>query len=88
MRIYKDKSLSDQTFILEEVAFFDCVLKDCDVFYSGGDFEFTNLKLDNTRFHFRGAAKQTQILFQTLGMIPGAAQISSKAAMTSQKPTN
>jgi hypothetical protein len=86
MKIYKDKVMSEQTFVLEESAFVDCTLKNCDVFYSGGDFEFVNLKLDNTRFHFRGAAKQTQILFQTLGMIPGASQVSSQAGMTSQKP--
>jgi hypothetical protein len=86
MKIYKDKTMSEQTFILEEVALFDCVLKDCDVFYSGGDFEFVNLKLENTRFHFRGAAKQTQILFQSLGMIPGASKVSSAEGMTSQKP--
>jgi hypothetical protein len=88
MKIYRDKSISEQTFVLEEVAFFDCTLKDCDIFYSGGDFEFVNLKLDNTRFHFHGAAKQTQILFQSLGMIPGASRVSSQAGMSSQKPPN
>lgn len=85
MRIYEDKTMSDQTFILEENVFLNCTLKNCDVFYSGGDFEFVNLKLDNTRFHFRGAAKNTQMLFQTIGLLKEPSQVPSQISMSSQK---
>jgi hypothetical protein len=69
MKIYQDKNISDQTFELEEAVFINCSLKNCDLFYSGGDTEFVNLRIDGCRFHFRGAAKNTQQLFLTLGMI-------------------
>jgi hypothetical protein len=86
MRIYDDKNMSDQSFILEESIFNNCKFKNCEVFYSGGDFEFSNLSLDNTCFHFGGAAKSTQFLFQTLAMFREAGQIPSQLKMSSQKP--
>ena len=86
MKIYQDKNISDQTFVLEECIFINCTLKNCDVFFSGGDFEFVNLKLDNTRMHFRGPAKSTMQLAHTLGMVREPSQIPSQVTMTSQKP--
>ena len=86
MKIYQDKSISDQIFVLEENVFMNCTLKNCDVFYSGGDFEFVNLKLDNTRMHFRGAAKSALQLANTLGMLREPSQVPAQVTMTSQKP--
>jgi hypothetical protein len=84
MKIYKEKNMSEQTFVLEEVSFYECSLKDCDLFYSGGDFEMVNTKMDNCRMHFRGAAKNTVGLMQMLRMLPGPIQLppqtSSQAA--------
>lgn len=85
MKIYKDKNISEQTFVLEETAFVDCTLKDCDLFYSGGDFEFVNLKLDNSRIHFRGGAKNTQLLMVTLGMLKAPLQLPPQTTTSSQK---
>lgn len=86
MKIYKDKTMSEQTFILEESVFHDCTLKDCDLFYSGGDVEIVNLKLDNTRIHFRGAAKNMIALMQTLRMIPGPIQLPPQVQSAPTKP--
>lgn len=86
MRIYKDKNISEQTFVLEEVSFFDCTLKDCDLFYSGGDFEIVNLKLDGCRVHFRGPAKNTQMLMMTLRMLPAPVQLPPQATSAPPKP--
>jgi hypothetical protein len=69
MKIYKNQTLTNQTLILEEVCLIDCTLKDCDVFYSGGDAEYQNLKLDNTRFHWRGAASKTVQTLASFGML-------------------
>lgn len=79
MKVHRDKNISDQTFVLEEVCFFDCTLKNCDLFYSGGDFGIVNLTLDGCRVHFRGAAKTTVALMQTLRMIPGPVQMPQQA---------
>jgi hypothetical protein len=86
MRIYEDKNMTDQTFVLEESVFMRCVLKNCDLFYSGGDFEFVELKLDNCRFHFRGPAKNAQMLYMTLGMLRDPSQLPPQGTMTSQRP--
>ncbi len=86
VHIYEDKNFSDQTFVLEECVFNNCTLKNCDLFYSGGDFEFVNLKAENCRFHWRGGAKNTALLFQTIGMLREPSQIPPQVKMTSQKP--
>ena len=88
MKIYKDKNLTEQVFVLEESVFNDCLLKDCDLFYSGGDFEFVNLKLDNCRFHWQGAAKSCALLFQTIGMFREQSKVPPQVSMSSQKPPN
>jgi hypothetical protein len=86
MRIYKDKNISDQTFVMEESVFVDCTLKNCDLFYSGGDFEVVNVKLDGSRIHFRGAAKSTVALMQMLRMIPGPIQLPPQTQSAPTKP--
>lgn len=86
MKIYKDKTLSEQAFVLEEVVFIECMLKNCDLFYSGGDFEFVNLKMENCRFHWKGAAKSSALLFQTIGMLREQSQVPPQISMSSQKP--
>jgi hypothetical protein len=86
MRIYKNKVISETTFVMEDVAFFDCTLKDCDLFYSGGDFEVANVKLDGSRIHFRGAAKNMIALMQTLGMLRGPIQLPPQGQSSPPKP--
>jgi hypothetical protein len=86
VKIYRDKTISDQTFVLEECVFYDCLLKNCDIFYPGGEIEFVNLKLDNTRIHFRGAASNTERVFRGLGMLAGNLQPSMGASLSVQKP--
>ena len=86
MKIYEDKTMTEQTLILEEVVLIRCVLKNCDLFYSGGDFEFVELRLENCRFHFRGPAKNTQMLSQLLGMLRPPSQIPPQGTLSSPKP--
>lgn len=69
MKIFKNQTLTQQAIVLEEVCLIDCILKDCDVFYSGGDADYQNLKLDNSRFHFRGAAQKTMQTLASFGML-------------------
>jgi hypothetical protein len=70
MEIYRGQTFEGKSFVLEEVAFINCKLADCDLFYSGGDFDWTNSNFDNCRFHWRGAAKNSLALLQSIGMIP------------------
>jgi hypothetical protein len=69
MQIFKDQAFEDRSFVLEEVCFINCVVKNCDFFYSGGDFEWINTTFEACRFHWRGSAKNALALFQALGML-------------------
>ena len=63
------KKLSKQAFVLEETYFVNCVLRECDLFYSGGDCQWVNTTFENCYFHWLGAAKNTRKLLGVLGML-------------------
>jgi hypothetical protein len=67
---YEDKTYERQSLIVEESFFVNCVLRDCDLFYSGGDFEWVNVRFENCRWHFRGPALKTTQMMQLIGMLP------------------
>jgi hypothetical protein len=66
---YEGKTFSKQAFIVEECFFLNCVLNDCDLFYSGGDFDWANAQFVECRWHFRGPCLKTMQLMQTMGML-------------------
>jgi hypothetical protein len=66
---YKGQNITKQTLVIDECAFVNCVLKDCDLFYSGGDFELLGTRMENCRIHWRGAAQRTLQLLQVTGTI-------------------
>lgn len=75
IKAYRDKTMSNESFVLEEAVFFNCTLKNCDLFYSGGEFQVVETKLDGCRIHFRSAAKNTQALLLSLGMLKAPLQL-------------
>jgi len=66
---YEDLTLEKQSFIVDDCYFINCVLRDCDLFYSGGDVDFVNLNYQNCRWHWRGAAGKTVELLTLLGLL-------------------
>jgi hypothetical protein len=66
---YEGKTFTKQSFVMDESFFINCVLSDCDLFYSGGDADWMNLTWENCRWHFRGPALKTMQLMQTVGMM-------------------
>ena len=66
---YRGKDLKNQTFVMEECLFIDCVLTDCELFFSGGEAEIQNVTLNNCRWHWRGPAGKTLQLLHNLGML-------------------
>jgi hypothetical protein len=69
METHRNQNFQGKSFVVEEVAFINCKLTDCDLYYSGGDFDWMNSNFDNCRFHWRGAAKNTLALFQAMGIL-------------------
>lgn len=69
MTKFEGKTLTGAVFVVEDSFFLNCVLRDCDLFYSGGDFEFVNLQMENCRWHFRGPALKMTQLMQMIGML-------------------
>jgi len=66
---YENVTLEKQSFVLEECYFVNCVLKECEIFYSGGDADWMNLRFENCRWHWHGAAGKTFQLLVNLGML-------------------
>jgi hypothetical protein len=44
-------------------------LRDCDLFYSGGDVQWEQAQFENCRWHFRGPALRTMQLLQMIGLL-------------------
>lgn len=87
MTKYEGQKFTKGAFVMEDCFFVNCVLADCDLFYSGGDAEFVNLKTESCRWHWRGPALKTMQLMTNLGMLKGQPTLPLPNVDTS-KPMN
>lgn len=69
MQTFRNQSFEGRSFLLDEVAFIGCKLKNCDLYYAGGDVEMLDTGLESCHFHWRGPARNTMALLQSLGML-------------------
>ncbi len=71
MTKYEGQTLTHKTLIIEDCFFVTCVLRECELFYSGGDFEWIETKFENCKLHFRGPALKAVQFAQIMGMLKG-----------------
>ena len=69
METIRGQKFAGRSFVIDEVVFMDCQLKDCDLYFSGGDFEWINTNFEACRFHWRGPAKNTLALLHAIGLL-------------------
>jgi hypothetical protein len=85
MNKYEGQKFSKVAFVAEDSYFVNCVLTDCDLFFSGGEMEWANTRFENCRWHWRGAAGLTVRLLMQLGMMK-AQSIPQQFQASSSKP--
>jgi hypothetical protein len=71
MTKYEGQKFTKGAFVMEDCFFVNCIFIDCDLFYSGGDAEWVNLKFENCRWHWRGPAEKTVRLLTGIGLLKG-----------------
>lgn len=86
VKVYEDKNLNNQSFVLDDVVFIRCHLRNCDLFYSGGDFEWVDTTMENCRFHWRGPAKNTFGMLLGMGLLKTPTEAPPTVPSTAGKP--
>jgi hypothetical protein len=70
--VHNNESLNNGAYRIEEHIFNNCKLTNCLLAYDGGPFQWMNCTFENCQWNFRGAARDTIQILNTLGLMkPG-----------------
>ena len=72
MRVLKGQTIENDAVDMDDTYLVNCTLKNCELFYSGKEFAWKNTKFDNCPVRLLGAARNTQSLLKSLGLLKKA----------------
>lgn len=88
METFREQKFAGRSFVLDDVVFVGCELRDCDLYFSGGNFEWVNTNFEACRFHWRGPAKNTLDLLHAIGLLKAQPQGQPQIPATSAGKPN
>ena len=69
MAVFKNKTIRGERIILDDNRYEKCTLIDCQIVYRGG-YLHLDFETKNCTWAFEGAARNTIIMLQSLGLMP------------------
>jgi hypothetical protein len=72
MRVLKGQTIENDTVDIDDTYLVNCKLKNCELFYSGKEFAWKNTQFDSCPVRLLGAARNTQSLLRSLGLLKNA----------------
>jgi hypothetical protein len=69
MKILRDRTITNETLVVDETGFYNCCLSKCILQYSGGEFIIDNTPINECRWEFTSAALCTIELLTRLGIL-------------------
>jgi hypothetical protein len=69
MKSIENQVSAGEVITLDDKHFINCQLRNCTLFYSGGDFALTNTKVENCQVTLSGAAQRTVALLGMVGAL-------------------
>jgi len=69
MHVHRDRTITDETLVLDETGFYNCALNNCVIKYNGGEFVVENSPMHGCKWEFAGSAENTIGLLAKLGVL-------------------
>jgi len=71
MDLMRDKTLRNETIVLDDAKFVGCHFINCQIRYSGGEVNLDHTTMENCTWDFQGAALRTTALLRGFGILVG-----------------
>ncbi len=71
MKKVRDRTIRNESIVLDETEFHNCKFIDCQLNYSGGQFMLSSCHLSNCHYTFMGAAERTIRFLQYSKILSG-----------------
>lgn len=71
MKVIRDRTISDEVIVIDDVYIENCQIFNCELVYRGGDVNLLNTANSGCRWTFQGPAMKTIELLRTLGILKG-----------------